>query len=80
MSNGLKEAYVKDGASLLPQFAPTCRACAVIITIFSNREREWPLLIFTDDRAEGISNHMHECRPQDQWSPAESSTGTVWMT
>lgn len=74
MSHRVGEGYIKDNALLLPQLALACRACLGIVPVLPNSgEREQPLLVFTDDRAEGISSSVRECRPQDQWSPAESS-------
>lgn len=74
MSRRVGEGYIKDNSLLLSQLAPACRACLGIVPVLPNfGEREQPLLVFTDDRAEGISSPVHECRLQDQWSPVESS-------
>lgn len=74
MSRRVGEGYIKGSALLLPQLALACRACLGIVPVLPNSgEREQPLLAFTDDRAEGISSPARECRPQDQWSRAESS-------
>lgn len=73
MSCRVGEGYIKGNALLLPQLALACRACLGIVPVLPNSgEREQPLLAFTDDRAEGISSPVRECRPQDQWSPAET--------
>lgn len=65
MSHRVEEGYVK-GVILFLQLVPTCRACSVIVTVLpDDREREQSLLVYIDDRDEGISSHVHECRRSD---------------